>query len=517
MPLNRQEIFGGHNQIPVLRPDRHWIRTGLVKPGETGPGCAVNCIYCNQTAMDVDPETGDRTASYLSAGVDGGLSINSRLYVGDRLDRYIPHKVLLEEIKKWPLYTPNSPVILENFNDPGNDWLATAGLATGLVRELGHESAIAFITKMGIKPREVVALKAAQLGGANLIGIITYSNLPQAIEPSSSRVRLNTIKRLSEAGIPVVVSMRPIIKGLNDSPENIDLVLRQVAPYADIIIAGGLFVFEQFTIDAFAKAGYPLDSSYSDQIYAPEKVMRDGFKELARSRAEALGIPVTVQNHTSCAISEIMTRFYSTPTSDRFAHWIRPRGLQFNDDCAHCPPDQKALCEADAQQDVEQVIQKAKLALERLGYPDLEIVESIDVPNTILVKDAVLLFDELTAIKESCRWFVDNLPNYEGMKLRINGALESDMHLVPRDHMIDIMLIGQEWHVIVKQGDLSNADIELMEKWIRSRSRHRARIITIESIQNGNLQEMMDQVIANSRNLQDPEDLKSKINALFAL
>lgn len=467
--------------------------------------------------MDVDPGTGDRVAPYLSGMVDGGLSINTRLYVGNKLDRYVPPSILLEEIKKWPLYTPSSPVILENFNDPGNDWLATAELATGLVRELGHKSAIAFITKMGIKPQEVAALKAAQLGGANIIGIVTYSNLPQAIEPSSSRVRLSTIKRLSEAGIPVIVSMRPIIKGLNDSPENIDLVLQQVAPYADIVIAGGLFVFEQFTIDAFAEADYPLDPSYSDQIYAPEKVMRDGFKELVRSRAEVLKLPIVVQNHTSCAISQIMTDFYGIPTSDRFAHWIRPRGLRFNDDCAHCPPHQKALCETDAQQDVEQVIQKAKLVLEKLGYYDLKIVKSINVPNTILVEGAVLLFDELTAIKESCRWFVDNLPNYEGMKLRINEALKNDMHLAPRDHVIDIMLIGQEWHVIIKQGNLSNADIELMEKWIRSRSRHRARVIAIEDIQNGNLQEMIDQVVADSSGLQDPEDLTNKINTLFAL
>lgn len=515
MTLKLENVVGRSSRSEELKPIKLWERTGNVTPGTSGAGCAVECIYCNQIAMDtVD---GERQAPYLSGMVDGGLSINTRMYVGNKLDKTIKLDVLKGAINEWPLYTPHSPVILENFNDPGNDWRSTAELAKMLVADFGHKAAISFITKMGIKNQDIAALKEAQQLGAKLVGIVTYTNMPQAIEPSSSRVRLTTIKRLKEAGIPVIVSMRPMIKGINDSQENIDLVLQQVAPYADFIIVGGLFVFEQFTLDAFKKAGYPLDESYGEQIYSPAKVMKMGYKEIVRERATTLQLPILVHNHTSCAIAHVMTSRYDTETPDRFVHWSSPTGLQFENDCSHCPSEQKSVCKKDAEQTAEQAIDRAQKVLKRLGYSNISVCESLDVPNTLLVVDAVLTFEEIASIKEGCGWYVDNLPNAIGMFTRLKEALQEDMGLDHQKVVTGMFLVGQEWHIVIRSHGLNDSQIHLIEKWIRSRSRHRAKVLKLEDVQNGDLPEMITTAIQTSHNIQKPDVIAAEITRMKLL
>lgn len=510
--INSAELIGEDPRSSKLKPITSWQRTGLVEPGTSGPGCAVSCIYCNQIAMDsVD---GERQAPYLSGMVDAGVSINTRMYVGHRLDKVISSEQILLELAQWPLYTPDTPVILENFNDPGNDWIATAGLAKSLV-ERGHKAAIAFITKMGIKSHEVNALVDVQKHGANLVAIVTYTNMPKEIEPASSRVRLNTIRRLSEAGIPVVVSMRPLIRGVNDSQANIDMVLNQVAPYATCIIVGGLFVFEKFTLDAFIQAGYPLDDFYRQQIYSPAKTMAMGYKEIVRSRVAELGLDLLVHNHTSCAIAQVMTSHYDTPTSDRFAHWISPRGLEFDDDCAHCPTEQKSICVIDQQQQLADVVEKAKSALKKLGYPTVNVIPSINLPNTILIENGILTFEELTFVKEACRWYVDNLPNPAGMYHRLSQALAESMQLDIRNYLVGMLLLGQEWHIIIRKNDKSK-EVQLIEKWIRSHSRHRCHVLLLEDLQLQGLEQTAKQFIEKSHGLQADEVITAEVIRLFS-
>lgn len=473
--LNQLALNGRGSRDSVIKPISLWQTTGEIPIGERGPGCAVGCVYCNQISMDV--VDGMRHAPTLSGMVDAGVSVNTRQYVGAHLDKFADPAKVLDQLRHWPLYTPETPVIFENFNDPGNDWLSLAECAESLVR-YGHSAAIVFITKMGMKPAELQALKAAQEKGARLIGIVTYTNMPSAIEGSPSKVRLKTMERLSQAGIPVICSMRPLIRGINDSEENLRLVISQTASFVQHYIAGGLFVFEGDTVTAFEKAGYPLDPAYSEQIYSPEKVMLDRYKERVRALVDEMGVKVVVHNHTSCAVSQIMTDVYHQPTSDRFTHWIQGKGLQFDDDCAHCPQHQKALCERDSQQEVQDVIQRAKNALDRLGYCSLGVEVARSVPNTLLVVNGALTFEELAFIKEQSRWYVDNLPNARGMYERIKEALKDDMHLENwQQQLVGMECINQEWHITIRNSD--ETLITLMEKWIRSRSRHRAHVIGI--------------------------------------
>jgi len=460
-----------------LNPSRDWQDTGLVNPGETGPGCAVNCIYCNQMGMDVGAE--GNMSPILSGMVDGGLSINTRLYVGSKLQK----KVTLEQVERalhdWPLYTQKSPLLLENFNDPGNNWQELVFLVEMLMNTFHHQGPIAFITKMGIKESEAKRLGDLKESGAKLIGIVTYSNMPQKIENSSSHVRLKTIQRLHQVGLPVIVSIRPLIRGINDSPENIKLILNQISGYADGVMAGGLFVFDNFTFSAFEKAGYPLDDFYKQDGYPPAKKMASGYKELVMSLMTELKHPSTFFYHTSCAIATIANLKYANQEPDRLTHWIEPTGQRFGACCSKCPMEQKQICQSACKTPQEEIVTHAKTALSRLGYINADTVLSTDVPNTILVVNHALTFDELLHVKECCGWDVLNLPTSDQMVYKIFEAIASDATMNRPDllkNIIRVELIGQQWFITV--GGVEQNLAKLMEKWIRGRSRHRAHIIS---------------------------------------
>lgn len=256
-----------------IKPTKEWVRTGRVEAGETGHGCSVGCIYCNQMGLDKN-EAGERMAGYISLSVDGGISLNSRLMIDSRPDRMIEPESLINELRSYSFYEPNSFVLLENFNDPGLNWRQTAKIAELLITDLRHEGPISFITKFGITEKQVEELARIQKLGAKLVGIVTYSGLPKEIEPNSpDELRLTTMSRLQEAGIPVICSMRPMIKGINTDVDTIDRVLTEVKDRVNAIIVGGLFVYDSFTIDAFRERGFPLDQEYKEQMYSIAKSM----------------------------------------------------------------------------------------------------------------------------------------------------------------------------------------------------------------------------------------------------
>jgi DNA repair photolyase len=274
-----------------LRPLSGWVVTNKVPVGEIGPGCTVGCIYCNQMGMDKG-ETGEKLAPYISFTVDGGISLNTRLMVGPKVERTIGIKPLVAELKQNPFYSPESPIYLENFNDPGTNWTHTADLIQESLEELCHEGPFVFITKMGIKPDQVNRLVALQqTQGAKIIGIVTYTGMPKGIEKGGDHIRIDTLKKLHDAGIPTVLSMRPLISSINDSKENMERVLEETRGIADTVICGGLFVFDEFTVDNFARAGYPLPDGYKQDVYSLAKTMLVDYKPIVRDIAQRINYP----------------------------------------------------------------------------------------------------------------------------------------------------------------------------------------------------------------------------------
>ena len=241
-------IFSEHID-QSLRPTALWKKTGIVHAGESGPGCAVGCIYCNQISLDKNTN-GDKIAGYLSCGVDGGISVNSRLMVGNKIDQEIAADDLINAIGQYPYYETSSSVILENFNDPGMDWGKTVEIMKRMVTELQHTGPILFITKMGITPNYAEQIRKVKEMGGRPICIVTYSGMPQEIEPINGKARLKTMEQMHNAGIPVIVSMRPMITGINATEGKIKETIHDTQQFADISTVGGLFVYRGVTAEA---------------------------------------------------------------------------------------------------------------------------------------------------------------------------------------------------------------------------------------------------------------------------
>ena len=473
-------IFSEHID-QSLRPTALWKKTGIVHAGESGPGCAVGCIYCNQISLDKNTN-GDKIAGYLSCGVDGGISVNSRLMVGNKIDQEIAADDLINAIGQYPYYETSSSVILENFNDPGMDWGKTVEIMKRMVTELQHTGPILFITKMGITPNYAEQIRKVKEMGGRPICIVTYSGMPQEIEPINGKARLKTMEQMHNAGIPVIVSMRPMITGINATEGKIKETIHDTQQFADISTVGGLFVYRGVTAEAFSKAGYPLPPEYTAIDYPVAKILPDGIKKLVRQVASDMGISTPVHNNTSCAVSQLMTLKYHQPTPDRLAHWSGDTKPKFESVCsAYCHRDQLAVCKEKSEESPQKVAELAKRKLERMGYPDYRVIPSVTQAGLLLVegnykRPGSFLIEQLFAVSESSGWYVNNLPSYEGLVHRSRQAIEEDMGLTDFNSIFaGAILVGQEWHVFV-DGTIDQWNNELAARWLRSRNRARIQV-----------------------------------------
>ena len=516
------QIFPEHTD-ESLRPTSLWKKTGEVRSGETGTGCAVGCIYCNQISLDRN-EQGDKIAGYLSCGVDGGISINSRLMVGKRIDQEISIDDLIGALRLYAYYEPTSSVILENFSDPGMRWDKTISLMRKMVSELNHTGPLIFITKMGISLRYVEQIRQIQEMGGKPICIVTYSGLPKEVEPIDKRGRLRTMQRMHDAGIPVIMSMRPMIRGLNATEERIKKTLQETHQYVDIYTTGGLFVYQEQTADAFAKAGYPLPPEYTEINYPVAKILPEDVKRLVRQVALNEGIQNPVHDHTSCAVSQLMTLKYNQPTPDRLAHWSGETEPKFDSYCSEfCNPNQIAVCRLKSQENPQMVANLAKGKLERIGYPDYEVIPSATQAGLLLVKGdskhaGSFLIEQLFTVAENAGWYVNNLSSYEGLMHRSRQAIEEDMGLNNFDSVfVGAVLVGQEWHVFI-DGEIDHHGNELTVRWLRSRNRARIQVENAQQLlDHSNLGEIEKRFMDKSKivgQLQTREELSSQLSDL---
>lgn len=476
MQKSEQEGWVGRNPLTNhdIRPLSGWTRTGFVPVGEIGPGCPVACIYCNQMGMDRG-ETGEKLAPYISFTVDGGISLNTRLVVGTRVERTISNNDLLRELRENPFYHRESPIFLENFNDPGFNWENTTSFIGEIMQILDHQGPIVFITKMAIREEYVEKLRILQAQGAKIIGIVTYSGMPKGIEKSGDHIRIATLKKLHDAGIPTILSMRPLVQGINDSYANMTRVLEETRGTTDAVICGGLFVFDEFTLANFEQAGYPLPKAYGENVYSLAKAIPVDYKTVVRDIATSINYPAVVHSHTTCAVTDLTTRKYGFKKPDRFPHWYQHNSPLFSE-CAHCPTEQKTECIAQHDKPVETVIEKANEALVHIGYPHLNVVASTNVPKLLLVQGGALSYEELAYLRERSGWYVDNLPDHEGFLWRAQPAVERDLVFDGKKYTYEELiatefLVGQEWHVVLKQNNQKlNATVL---RWLRSRVRNR--------------------------------------------
>lgn len=459
----------------IVRATHSWEVTGLVGQGEVGPGCSLDCAYCNQKSFDVSTE-GEQLAGYIEVN-DAGTSLNTRIMVGNKIERKVQPETVVEELLGNPLYEKNGWLILENYNDPGMNWRQTVHLAS-LLTDAGHSGPMTFITKSGLP--DVYARKLGELRerGAKLIGIVSYPGLPEAIEPAPRKPRLDTMRRLKEQGIPVIVSLRPLIDGINLDKETVERVIEETHTFADFYIAGGLFVFRDWTSRTFEELGFPLAESYINDGYEVAKVAPDNLHEIVARIARESGKECAIMPHTSCSIAASATLHYGTKTPDRLAHWVdhKQPGTRFESHCSGCPEEQQEVCKNVLQDDHEQLLIAGRRVLKQLGHIEADIVVSEKFDGHLLVVGPIPLnFSELAFIRQATGMYVNNLPTFEGLMFRAEEAFRDEYSTSIVDTVVGSALIGEEWHVFLS-GIVDAKGNENIEKHIRTRARARVKV-----------------------------------------
>ncbi len=401
---------------PQRQLNQNWNVVSNSSATTSGPGCAFECIYCNQEGLDNDP-SGKKNTPYITTTVDGGISLNDKVYVGPKLIMEIGQSDLVAELAKFPYYDRNQTLIVRNFSEPALGWSQSLDLAQGLLDKLDHQGPIMFITKGKIDQTNVARARNMVESGGKLLFVVTNAGNPKQVEKAPRQGRIETAKLLSGENIPVILSMRPMIVGVNTDPETIETNLAEMSPYITAATVGGLFVYD-FTVGRFRNIGIELSDFYKNRSpFLENKLLPDYVPSLVRRIAKDIGVAAPIYDHTTCATAFVVQKRYGIETHDRLAHWSG-QTPQFSECNTYCPMVQRRLCVESSQQDYLKAIARGNDELERLGY-DYKLTAAPNRKGTLLIKDGDLHLSELFFIMEKTGLNVENLPTLD----RINMAL----------------------------------------------------------------------------------------------
>jgi DNA repair photolyase len=161
-------------------------------------GCEHGCIYCFARP----------THSYL--GLSPGLDFESRIYA-----KINAPELLRKELAK-PSYVPE-PIALGVITDAYQPVERELRLTRRVLEILNeHEHAVAAITKSSLIERDLDLLGPMAQRGQTLVAITVTTldaTIARTLEPRAATParRLRTIRTLADAGIPVGVSIAPVI------------------------------------------------------------------------------------------------------------------------------------------------------------------------------------------------------------------------------------------------------------------------------------------------------------------
>lgn len=177
-------------------------------------GCEHGCIYCFARP------------SHAYGGMSAGLDFESKLF-------YKPNapELLKRELSK-PGYLPR-PIALGINTDAFQPTERRLGLTRELLKILSdHNHPVSLLTKSALIQRDIDLMAPMAAKGLLRVGVSITTLDPKLCRPLEPRAaaphrRLQTVKALSNAGIPVTVMMAPIIPALNDM--EIETLLEAVA------------------------------------------------------------------------------------------------------------------------------------------------------------------------------------------------------------------------------------------------------------------------------------------------
>lgn len=166
-------------------------------------GCEHGCIYCYARP------------SHCYLGHSAGLDFETKLYAKTHA------AALLEREFAKPSYQPET-IALGGNTDPYQPIERSRRITRSILEVLARtQHPVGIITKSALVARDIDILKPmAELGLAKVAVSITTLDrrVARAMEPRAATPakRLETVRRLSDAGIPVTVMVAPIVPGLTD-------------------------------------------------------------------------------------------------------------------------------------------------------------------------------------------------------------------------------------------------------------------------------------------------------------
>lgn len=166
-------------------------------------GCEHGCVYCYARP------------SHEFLGMSAGLDFESKIVV-----KYNAPELLRKELSK-PSWKPQT-LVMSGVTDPYQPVEKKLEITRGCVRVLSESRhPLVIITKNYLVTRDIDLLsKLAEVNAVRVVLSITSLDpaITNTMEPRTSRPRkrVQAVRELSEAGIPVQVNIAPVIPGLTD-------------------------------------------------------------------------------------------------------------------------------------------------------------------------------------------------------------------------------------------------------------------------------------------------------------
>lgn len=200
-PGPRTQLLRDHTRGIIARNDSPDIPfEASVNPYR---GCEHGCIYCFARP----------THEYL--GFSAGLDFETRILV-----KHEAAELLRRELAS-PRWTPQ-PIAMSGVTDPYQPVERGLGITRGCLEVLAEfRNPVAIVTKNHLVTRDVDLLGELASHQAAVVNISITSldeKLQRVMEPRASTParRLEAVRRVSQAGIPVRVLVAPVIPGLTD-------------------------------------------------------------------------------------------------------------------------------------------------------------------------------------------------------------------------------------------------------------------------------------------------------------
>lgn len=247
-------------------------------------GCEFACKYCYARYTHEFMEMRD------------GADFEQKIYVKQHAA-----DLLRQELRR---VKPGEQIAIGTATDPYQPAERRFEVTRGILEELArHEGLdLGIVTKGNLILRDLDVLH--QIGQKNRLMVsVTITtlnaNLARILEPRAPRpdLRMETVRKLSEAGIRAGVSSAPVIPGITDSMRNLEALVRATAEAGGkYIFANPLFlkpcsaaVFMPFLEKEFPQLAGGYQQRYKDRAFLPKSYGKRISQLMARLR-EKYGI-----------------------------------------------------------------------------------------------------------------------------------------------------------------------------------------------------------------------------------